>query len=97
MPPKPLASTPSENPAPGQGKKLLDQVRDSLRLKHYSARTEQTYLEWIKRYILFHGKRHPKDMGGSEIEAFIAHLAVERHVATATHTVLVVGARGTRP
>jgi len=84
MPPKPLASTPSENPAPGQGKKLLDQVRDSLRLKHYSARTEQTYVEWIKRYILFHGKRHPTHMGGKEIETFLTHLAVERHVATAT-------------
>jgi len=67
-----------------QGKKLLDQVRDSLRLKHYSYRTEETYLAWIKRFILFHGKRHPKDMGSSEIESFITHLAVERNVAVTT-------------
>ena len=76
---------PSQQPASTpQGKKLLDQVRDSLRLKHYSYRTEQTYVEWIRRFIFFHGKRHPKEMGGSEIEAFITYLAVERHVATAT-------------
>jgi site-specific recombinase XerD len=76
---------PVQQPAsPSQGKKLLDQVRDSLRVKHYSYRTEQTYVEWIKRFILFHGKRHPREMGGSEIDAFITHLAVERHVATAT-------------
>jgi site-specific recombinase XerD len=84
MPPKPPASTPSRIPAKGPSKKLLDQVRESLRVKHYSARTEQTYVEWIKRFILFHGKRHPNEMGGKEIEAFITHLAVERHVATAT-------------
>lgn len=84
MPSKPLASTPPKSPPPGQGKKLLDQVRDSLRVKHYSARTEQTYIEWIKRYILFHDKRHPAHMGGKEIEAFITHLAVERRVATTT-------------
>jgi len=75
--------TQSPNSTP-RGKKLLDQVRESLRVKHYSYRTEETYVEWIRRFILFHGKRHPKEMGGSEIEAFIAHLAVERHVATAT-------------
>jgi site-specific recombinase XerD len=75
---------PHKPPSPPQGKKLLDQVRDSLRVKHYSYRTEQTYVEWIKRFILFHGKRHPKEMAGSEIEAFITYLAVERHVATAT-------------
>ena len=98
MPSQPPSSTPSiaKHPEQRQGKKLLDQVRESLHVKHYSYRTEETYVEWIRRFILFHGKRHPKDMGGSEIEAFIAHLAVERHVATATHTVLVVGARGTK-
>jgi Phage integrase, N-terminal SAM-like domain len=79
-----------------QGKKLLDRVRDTLRLKHYSTRTEKTYIEWIKRYILFHQKRHPKDMASPEIEAFIAHLAVERNVAVSTHTVLAVGAREIR-
>jgi hypothetical protein len=62
-------------------KKLLEQVRDVLRIKHYSYRTEQTYVDWIKRYIIFHKKRHPKDMGAPEIEAFLAYLAQERHVA----------------
>jgi len=75
---------PSENTPPPHGKKLLDQVGDALRTKHYSYRTEQTYKEWIKRYILFHGKRHPKDMGETEIRAFIAHLTAERKVAVST-------------
>jgi integron integrase len=66
------------------GKKLMDQVSDALRTKHYSYRTEQTYKDWIKRYILFHNKKHPKDMGENEIRAFIAHLASERKVAAST-------------
>ena len=49
--------------------KLLDQVREQLRLKHYSYRTEETYIHWIKRYILFHSKRHPNEMGDDEIRA----------------------------
>jgi integron integrase len=65
-------------------KKLLDQVRDAIRLKHYSYRTEQTYVGWIRRYILFHDKRHPKDMGAPEVEAFLTHLAVEGNVAAST-------------
>ena len=65
-------------------RKLLDHVRDVLRIKHYSYRTEQTYVDWIKRYIIFHKKRHPKDMGAPEIEAFLAYLAQERHVAAST-------------
>jgi integron integrase len=75
---------PQQSPSKTQGKKLLEQVSDSLRLKHYSYRTEETYLTWIKRFILFHGKRHPKEMASPEIEAFITHLAVERNVAVAT-------------
>ena len=65
-------------------KKLLDQVRDALRLKHYSIRTENSYVDWIRRYILFHHKRHPAEMGTAEIEAFLTHLAVEEHVAAST-------------
>lgn len=65
-------------------KKLLDHVRDTLRLQHYAYRTEQAYVHWIKRYILFHNKRHPKDMGAPEVEAFLTHLAAEEHVATST-------------
>ena len=67
-----------------QPKKLLDQVRDRIRLKHYSIRTEQSYTSWIKRFILFHNKKHPKDMGVAEIEAFLTHMAVERKVAQST-------------
>ncbi len=58
-------------------KKLLDEVRDLIRVKHYSLRTEQAYVQWIRRYILFHGKRHPREMGRQEIEAFLTHLAVK--------------------
>lgn len=65
-------------------KKLLDQVSEALRTKHYAYRTEQTYVDWIKRYIIFHKKRHPKDMDAEEIREFIAYLAAERKVATST-------------
>lgn len=65
-------------------KKLLDQVRDAIRLKHYSYRTEQSYVAWIRRYILFHNKQHPKDMGVAEIEAFLSHLAVSEQVSAST-------------
>jgi integrase len=65
-------------------KKLLDQVRDAIRTKHYALRTEEAYVNWVRRFILFHGKRHPKDMGGPEIEAFLTHLAVEGHVSAST-------------
>jgi integron integrase len=64
--------------------KLLDQVREQLRLKHYSYRTEQVYLHWIKRYILFHHKHHPSEMGEEEIRAFLFHLAEKEHVAAST-------------
>ncbi len=67
-----------------QPKKLLDQVRDVLRRKHYAIRTEQAYLAWIKRFILFHHKRHPQEMGVPEIEAFLTHLAVQENVAAST-------------
>ncbi len=64
--------------------KLLDQVRAKIRFKHYSIRTEQTYVDWIRRYILFHDKRHPQEMGKQEVEQFLSHLAVERTVAAST-------------
>ncbi len=67
-------------PAP----KLLDQVRDRIRVKHYSIRTETQYLQWIKRFILFHDKRHPRDMAAPEIEAFLTHLAVVGNVSAST-------------
>ncbi|MBD2460536.1 integron integrase [Oscillatoria sp. FACHB-1407] len=65
-------------------KKLLDQVRDAIRLKHYSYRTEVSYVDWIRRFILFHNKRHPREMGVVEIEAFLTHLAVDGKVAAST-------------
>jgi integron integrase len=74
---------PSENPH-GQEPKLLDQVRGKIRLKHYSIRTEQAYTDWIKRFILHFGKRHPRDMGASEVEQFLTHLAVNGKVSAST-------------
>jgi integron integrase len=64
--------------------KLLDQVRDAIRLKHYSIRTERTYVDWIKRFILFHGKRHPREMTETEVSQFLTHLARDGHVAAST-------------
>lgn len=63
---------------------LLEQVRRTLRLRHYSIRTERAYVDWIKRFILFHGKRHPSEMGADEIRRFLSHLATDKTVAAAT-------------
>ena len=71
---------PNKNTPP----KLLDQVRDRIRVKHYSIRTETQYVQWIKRFILFHNKRHPQEMGAAEVEAFLTHLAVDGHVSAST-------------
>jgi integron integrase len=65
-------------------KKLLDQVREQIRVRHYSMKTERTYIGWIKRYIFFHHKKHPIEMGKEEIEAFLTHLAVDRKVSATT-------------
>jgi len=73
-----------EKTTSSQPPKLLDQVVAEIRFKHYSRRTELTYTHWIKRYILFHGKRHPKEMGASEIEAFLSALATDRNVSAST-------------
>jgi site-specific recombinase XerD len=64
--------------------RLLDEVRSRIRTKHYSRRTEESYTHWIKRFILFHRKRHPKDMGAPEVEAFLSSLAVDRQVSAST-------------
>ncbi|MFM9912274.1 MAG: integron integrase [Methylophilaceae bacterium] len=72
------------NQPQAQPPKLLEQVVAKMRVKHYSLRTEKSYVDWIKRYIWHHGKRHPKDMGAAEVEAFLTHLAVERHVSAST-------------
>lgn len=78
----PIMFSTSLPPAP----RLLDVVRDRIRLKHYSLRTEQAYIGWIRRYIIHHGKRHPRDMGKAEVEAFLTALAVERDVSAATQS-----------
>lgn len=75
-----MINTPTESQPP----KLLEQVVARMRVKHYSLRTEKSYLDWIKRYIWHHGKRHPKDLGAAEVEAFLSHLAVTRNVSAST-------------
>ncbi len=70
----------SETPPP----RLLDQVRNVIRCKHYSTRTEKTYIDWIKRFIRFHDRRHPKDLDEKHIAAFLTYLAVRRNVASST-------------
>ncbi|MEY4592709.1 MAG: hypothetical protein RIR18_1604, partial [Pseudomonadota bacterium] len=67
-----------------QQPQLLDRLRARLRLKYYSIRTEQQYVHWVKRFILFHDKKHPQAMGAKEVEAFLTHLAVKGRVAAAT-------------
>jgi site-specific recombinase XerD len=73
-------TTAAEPPPP----RLLDQVRDKLRLLHYAKRTEEAYVDWIRRYILFHGQRDPREMRTPEVEAFLTHLAVQGNVAAST-------------
>ena len=83
----PATSLPPPSPSPAnKDKKLLDQLRDAIRAKHYSYRTEQTYSDWCKRYILYHQKRHPAEMGVPEIQEYIIYLATDQQVAASTHT-----------
>ena len=79
-----MASVKSASPPLPAEPKLLDQVRAKLRVAHYAKRTEGSYIDWIKRYILFHGKRHPREMGAAEVNAFLTHLAAEKNVAAST-------------
>ena len=74
----------NQSQAINQPPKLLDQVVAKMRVKHYSLRTEKTYIDWIKRYIWHFDKRHPKDMGAAEVEVFLTHLAVDRNVWAST-------------
>ena len=74
-----LVETPTVQPP-----RLLDQLRAEIRVRHYSIRTEQAYVSWVRQFILHHGKRHPRDMGGAEVGAFLSHLAVKREVASST-------------
>ena len=59
-------------------------MRDAIRVKHYARNTEQAYVYWIKKYILFHNKRHPKELGTGEVQAFLTHLALEEHISAST-------------
>lgn len=70
-----------------QPPRLLDRVRQAIRLKHFSLKTEKSYLYYIKDFILFHNKRHPREMGVEEIRAYLSHLAIERNVAASTQNV----------
>ena len=66
--------------------KLLDAVREAVRTRHYSLRTEEAYLRWVREYILFCGKRHPQELGAKDVSAFVSHLAVDRQVSASTQT-----------
>jgi len=68
----------------GKAPKLLDQMRACLRAKHYSLRTEGAYVDWVRRFVFFHQKRHPRELGPLEIQTFLTHLAVDRHVSPST-------------
>ena len=78
------APLPSDLPPIAKPPRLLDRVRLAARLRHYSPRTEESYVAWVRRFILFHDKRHPKDMGAAEVIAFLSHLAVQRRVSAST-------------
>lgn len=79
-----MKSTPVKLP-PLRSAKLLDQLRKRIRFLHYSVRTEQAYVYWVRAFIRFHGLRHPARMGRAEVEAFLSWLANERHVSVSTH------------
>ena len=79
-----MASFPSDKHGVDRKPRLLDEVRAKIRTLHYSRRTEESYTQWVKRYILFHGKRHPRDMGAAEVQAFLSSLATERRVSAST-------------
>ncbi len=80
----PMENKPKFRPDPGL--KLMDQVRQVLHYHHYAYRTEQTYCDWIVRYIKYFGaKKHPQDMGKTEIDGFLSHLATDRKVSASTY------------
>lgn len=68
----------------GEAPKLLQRVRAEIRVRHYSRRTEEAYVHWIRRYIVFHGRRHPSELGSADVKEFLTWLAVDRHVAAST-------------
>lgn len=84
-PSKPRRPNVVESAPPLQAVRLLDQVRERIRYKHYSYRTEQQYVYWVRAFVRFHGVRHPREMGAAEVERFLTWLAAERKVAVSTH------------
>ena len=68
-----------------QSTRLLDQLRAQIRYLHYSLRTEEAYVYWVKKFVRFHGSKHPRDMGQAEVEAFLTYLATQRKVSVSTH------------
>jgi len=74
----------SLQPTVRQPPRLLESMRERIRVLHYSIRTEQAYVDWARRFILFHDKRHPREMGAPEVTAFLTQLAVERNVSVST-------------
>lgn len=83
-PPAAAPGPASSAPPSTQGPKLLDALRTQLRVMHYAYRTEEAYVDWIRRFILFHDKKHPRDMGPKEVADFLSHLAVARNVSAST-------------
>ena len=73
-------------PAPAVRPRLLEQLRDAIRRRHYSYRTEETYVHWVRRFIHFAGLRHPSELGAAEVTAFLNYLARDREVAAATQS-----------
>jgi site-specific recombinase XerD len=71
--------------------RLMEQVRAEIRARHYSRRTEDAYVHWIRRFIVFHGRRHPRELGAPEVSAFLVWLAVEQHVAASTQNQALSG------
>ena len=63
---------------------LLDELKAAIRIRHYSRRTEEAYAGWVRRYILFNGKRHPREIGAPELQSFLTHLAIQKHVSAST-------------
>src|SRR5690242_3468337 len=78
--PSPRASAPAPSPRP----RLVDSVREAVRVRHYSPRTEEAYVMWIRRFIRFHGTRHPRELGAADVSRFLSHLALERRVSAST-------------
>lgn len=83
-----MSDQPPVSPPPrgAQGPRLLEQVRNAIRVRHYSYRTEQAYVDWVRRFVLHHGKRHPRELGAEEVTAYLTHLARDRGVSASTRS-----------